>query len=67
MRHNLCVTEPPKIKNLVWIGSSRRDLKSFPAEVKDVIGYARCIKPRLVAGLRQRSRFADLAAQAFWK
>jgi len=34
------VNEPPKIKNLVWIGSSRRDLKSFPAEVKDVMGYA---------------------------
>jgi phage-related protein len=34
------VNEPPKIKSLVWIGSSRRDLKSFPAEVKDVMGYA---------------------------
>lgn len=32
--------EPPKIKSLVWIGSSRRDLKAFPAEVKDVMGYA---------------------------
>jgi phage-related protein len=34
------VNEPPKVKSIVWIGSSRRDLKSFPAEVKDVIGYA---------------------------
>jgi phage-related protein len=34
------VSEPPKIKSIVWIGSSRRDLKSFPAEVKDVMGYA---------------------------
>ena len=34
------MAEPPKVKSLVWIGSSRRDLKSFPAEVKDVIGYA---------------------------
>src|SRR5262245_10796558 len=32
--------ETPKIKSIVWIGSSRRDLKSFPAEVKDVMGYA---------------------------
>ena len=32
--------EPPKVRNIVWIGSSRRDLKSFPAEVKDVMGYA---------------------------
>jgi phage-related protein len=34
------VDELPKVKNVVWIGSSRRDLKSFPAEVKDVMGYA---------------------------
>jgi phage-related protein len=34
------VDEVPKIKSIVWIGSSRRDLKSFPAEVKDVMGYA---------------------------
>ncbi len=32
--------ESPKIKNIVWIGSSRRKLKSFPPEVKDVMGYA---------------------------
>jgi phage-related protein len=34
------VDEAPKVKSVVWIGSSRRDLKSFPAEVKDVMGYA---------------------------
>jgi phage-related protein len=34
------VSEPAKIKSIAWIGSSRRDLKSFPAEVKDVVGYA---------------------------
>lgn len=27
-------------KPLVWVGSSRKDLKSFPAEVQDVFGYA---------------------------
>ena len=27
-------------KSLAWIGSSRRDLKAFPEEVKDAIGYA---------------------------
>ena len=32
--------EPPKIKSIVRIGSARKDIKSFPAEVKDVIGYA---------------------------
>ena len=34
------VDESPKIKNLIWVGSSRRDLQAFPAEVKDVVGYA---------------------------
>jgi phage-related protein len=34
------VDEAPKITSVVWIGSSRRDLKAFPAEVKDVMGYA---------------------------
>jgi len=27
-------------KELIWIGSSQRDLRSFPEEVKDVMGYA---------------------------
>jgi phage-related protein len=27
-------------KPLVWIGSSRKDLKAFPEEVQDVFGYA---------------------------
>jgi len=40
MRHTLCVDEPPKVKSIVWMGSSRRDLKAFPAEVRDVMGYA---------------------------
>jgi phage-related protein len=34
------VDESPKIKNLIWVGSSRRDLQAFPSEVKDVVGYA---------------------------
>ena len=28
------------MKELVWIGSSRKDLRGFPDEVKDVFGYA---------------------------
>jgi phage-related protein len=34
------VDETPKIKSIVWMGSSRRELKVFPAEVRDVMGYA---------------------------
>jgi len=32
--------EPHKIKAIVWVGSSLRDLRCFPDDVKDVIGYS---------------------------
>lgn len=32
--------ESQNTKRLIWIGSSRSDLRSFPAEVKDLLGYA---------------------------
>ena len=34
IRHNLDRDEPHPIKTVVWIGSSRSALKSFPAAVK---------------------------------
>ena len=30
----------PSLKPLFWMGSSRKDLKRFPAEVQDDMGYA---------------------------
>lgn len=36
----------PSIKPVVWIGSSRADLASFPEDVKDAIGYALYIAQR---------------------
>lgn len=32
--------DAPKTKALAWIGSSRKDLKKFPAEVRSGMGYA---------------------------
>ena len=32
--------EPPKFKNLLWVGSSKKDLKAFPAEVRSTMGFA---------------------------
>ena len=32
--------EVPKIKALDWVGSSRKDLKAFPAEARSVMGFA---------------------------
>jgi phage-related protein len=34
------MTISPSIKPIVWVGSSRSDLASFPDDVKDAIGYA---------------------------
>ncbi len=32
------MSPPPKL--LVWVGSSKEDLKTFPEEVRQVMGYA---------------------------
>lgn len=32
--------ELPKLKSLLWVGSSKKDLKAFPAEVKSAMGFA---------------------------
>ena len=34
------MNETSHVKNIVWIGSSRTDLKAFPDEVKEEMGYA---------------------------
>jgi phage-related protein len=36
----------PIIKPVVWIGSSRSDLASFPEDIKDAIGFALYIAQR---------------------
>ncbi len=30
----------PRYKELVWIGSTKEDLKEFPEQVRNVMGYA---------------------------
>ena len=40
------MTASPSIKPVVWIGSTRADLASFPEDVKDAIGYALYIAQR---------------------
>ena len=32
--------EEPPLKQVVWVGSSRRDLRAFPDPVQDCMGYA---------------------------
>ena len=34
------MNEPHKFRTLVWIGSTLKDLRSFPPDVKDAMGYA---------------------------
>jgi len=40
IKNNRAVGEVPKIKTLAWVGSSRKDLRDFPAEVRGTMGYA---------------------------
>jgi len=44
------VESQPPLKSLFWIGSSRKDLKSFPAEVQDEMGYA--LRDAQLGGMR---------------
>jgi phage-related protein len=36
----------PALKTVIWVGSSRRDLRAFPEPVKDHMGYALDIAQR---------------------
>jgi hypothetical protein len=36
----MLVSASPSIKPVVWIGSAKVDLRAFPEEVKDWIGFA---------------------------
>ncbi len=36
----VAIEEPPKLKPLYWVGSSKRDLLALPEDIVDVFGYA---------------------------
>ena len=38
--------DEPALKPIVWIGSSRRDLREFPDPVRDHVGYALYVAQR---------------------
>lgn len=38
--------EEPTLKPVVWVGSSLKDLRAFPAEVKDAMGFALYVAQR---------------------
>ncbi len=40
------MTAEPSLKPVVWVGSSRRDLRAFPEIVQDHMGYALYIAQR---------------------
>ena len=40
------ISPSPRIKPVVWSGSTRADLASFPEDVKDAMGYALYIAQR---------------------
>lgn len=40
------MTSEPLLKPLIWVGSSRKDLRSFPEPVQDHVGYALYVAQR---------------------
>lgn len=34
------MTEDPPLRPVIWVGTSRKDLRSFPEPVQDHVGYA---------------------------
>jgi phage-related protein len=34
------MTDEPFLKPVIWVGSSRKDLRAFPEPVQDQMGYA---------------------------
>lgn len=40
------MTDEPSLKPVIWIGSSRKDLREFPEPVQDHIGYALYVAQR---------------------
>ena len=40
------MTEEPFLKPMVWVGSSRKDLRAFPEPVQDHMGYALYVAQR---------------------
>ena len=40
------MTDEPPLKPVVWIGSSRKDLREFPEPVRDHMGYALYVAQR---------------------
>jgi phage-related protein len=40
------MTEEPSLKPVIWVGSSRKDLRAFPEPVQDHMGYALYVAQR---------------------
>jgi phage-related protein len=34
------MTDEPTLKPVIWVGSSRKDIRAFPEPVQDHMGYA---------------------------
>ena len=49
------MTDEPSFKPVVWVGSSRKDLREFPDIVQDHIGYALYVAQKVASiGTRKR-------------
>jgi len=40
------MTDEPSLKPVIWVGSSRKDMRTFPEQVQDHMGYALYVAQR---------------------
>ena len=41
------MTDEPTLKPVIWVGSSRKDIRAFPEPVQDHMGYALYVAQRV--------------------
>ena len=62
----MSIRNPPRVRPLFWVGSSKKDLFKLPARVVDVFGYALYLA-RPAASMNRPSRSKVLVRRECWK
>jgi len=58
--------DEPQLKPVIWVGSSRKDIRAFPEPVQDHMGYARTSRSA-AASIATRKRLAAWEGQGSWR
>jgi phage-related protein len=60
------MTDEPSLKPVIWVGTSRKDLREFPEPVQDYVGYALYVAQR-GGKHRDAKALSGFGGQGFWK